>query len=171
MLYCYNSREFINPNTGLKVHASCGCCMCCLRRRALEMSFRFAREYYFNRKNNPKWKVYRFDLTYAPEHVKHTWSNEMTLCERDVQLFLKRLRKNSGAKIKFVYGAEYSPVKKRPHYHFVVQTDLSLMDLREMLELSWRLGFVEKTEEVVYISSCVNYALKYPSPKLTELRT
>lgn len=42
-----------------------------------------------------------------------------TLVPRDLQLFLKRLRKKYGADIKFFACGEYGEQKQRPHYHLL----------------------------------------------------
>lgn len=46
------------------------------------------------------------------------------VCRKDIQSFIKRLRRNLERKynthIKFYYVSEYTPVTKRPHYHLVL---------------------------------------------------
>lgn len=57
-------------------------------------------------------------LTYDPEHVPYGKKGNMTVCVRDCQLFMKRLRKHfSDRKIRFFLASEYGPKGKRPHYH------------------------------------------------------
>ena len=55
-------------------------------------------------------------LTYDDKHLPKNGS----LCKSDLQLFWKRLRKNSGAKIKYYGAGEYGPKNYRPHYHAIV---------------------------------------------------
>jgi hypothetical protein len=58
-------------------------------------------------------------LTYANEHLP----KNKQLCERDMQLFFKRLRKRfKGIKIRYFYAGEYGDPKKtrRPHYHVIL---------------------------------------------------
>lgn len=71
-------------------------------------------------------------LTYSDEQLPR----DKSLCLRHVQLFLKRLRKHIGSKIKVFYCGEYSPPRlkytrfdvdleyqdegRRPHYHALI---------------------------------------------------
>ena len=52
-------------------------------------------------------------LTYDNQHLP----NNGSLKKRDVQLFLKRLRKKYGPKIRFYCAGEYGERDQRPHYH------------------------------------------------------
>lgn len=52
-------------------------------------------------------------LTYSPENLPQNGS----LNPRDLQLFIKRLRKRYGAKIRFYSCGEYGEQLGRPHYH------------------------------------------------------
>lgn len=54
-------------------------------------------------------------LTYDEEHIPKNG----LLCYRDVQLFLKRLRKNSGQNFRYFICGEYGETTKRPHYHAI----------------------------------------------------
>lgn len=77
-----------------------------------------------------------------------------TLCKRDWQLFAKRLRKNTGQKIRYYMCGEYGDKTFRPHYH-VIMYGLMLNDLvywsqrrgikyyrSPMLEQIWGKGMV-----------------------------
>lgn len=58
-------------------------------------------------------------ITYADEHLPPFGD----LCYRDVQLFLKRLRKDQaqfGHKVRFLLCGEYGETTGRPHYHAVL---------------------------------------------------
>lgn len=69
-------------------------------------------------------------LTYDDEHLHLCDSfdpdtgaylgQSMTLCKRDLQLFLKRLRKQTGQKIRYFACGEYGDKSSRPHYHLIV---------------------------------------------------
>lgn len=53
-------------------------------------------------------------LTYSTENLPPGG----TLCVRDVQLFMKRLRKSrEPSTVRFFMGAEYGEINRRPHYH------------------------------------------------------
>ena len=55
-------------------------------------------------------------LTYADENLPAHGS----LCKRDVQLFMKRLRKKYDHKIRFFCCGEYGDETERPHYHVIL---------------------------------------------------
>lgn len=70
-------------------------------------------------------------LTYDDVHVPRTCYAEpingevvgdsYTLCKRDLQLFMKRLRKHiRGQKIKYFACGEYGDSTARPHYHVII---------------------------------------------------
>ena len=65
-------------------------------------------------------------LTYDDEHVPRS----LTLCKRDFQLFMKRLRKAFPKdKIRFFMAGEYGTNTFRPHYHAII-FGLHLSDIR-----------------------------------------
>lgn len=55
-------------------------------------------------------------LTYAPEYLPPNGSLE----KRDIQLFLKRLRKSLRTRIRYLAVGEYGSRRDRPHYHLVI---------------------------------------------------
>ncbi|UPW41041.1 replication initiator protein [Sigmofec virus UA08Rod_5692] len=81
---------------------------------------------------------YFITLTYDDEHLPRTYSADpetgeiispvATLVKRDFQLFMKRLRKNTQQKLRFMAAGEYGTNTFRPHYH-VILFGLELDDL------------------------------------------
>lgn len=77
-------------------------------------------------------------LTYDDEHLPRSYSCDPStgevispsapLVKRDLQLFFKRLRKNTGQKIRYMACGEYGDTSFRPHYHAIV-FGLKLFDL------------------------------------------
>ena len=68
-------------------------------------------------------------LTYDDAHVPRTFYPDpdtgeampaLTLRKRDVQLFLKRLRRHTDQKIRFFCAGEYGSKTYRPHYHLII---------------------------------------------------
>lgn len=55
-------------------------------------------------------------LTYNDEHIPLG----ETLVKKDLRNFFKRLRKNTGLKIKFFASGEYGEKYDRPHYHAII---------------------------------------------------
>lgn len=74
--------------------------------------------------------AYFVTLTYDDAHVPTSWYTDpdtgeafesMTLCKRDLQLFMKRLRKRfSSDHIRFFACGEYGSQTYRPHYHLII---------------------------------------------------
>lgn len=74
--------------------------------------------------------AYFITLTYNDEHVPRGYYPDpetgealesMTLSKRDVQLFMKRLRKAfPDDQIRFYCAGEYGPSTMRPHYHLII---------------------------------------------------
>lgn len=141
----------------------CGKCLPCALARARSWALRCVHESALHLANE------FVTLTYADEHLPPRG----TLCLRDMQLFFKRLRKNTGQKLKYFYCGEYGPTGGRPHYHAII-FGLDLQDkvpfggsqthptfTSEVLTASWGLGHV-LTGEVTFESAAyvAGYTLK-----------
>lgn len=55
-------------------------------------------------------------MTFDKDHLPE----DNSLCVRDLQLFMKRLRKHRGKGIKFFACGEYGETFGRPHYHLIL---------------------------------------------------
>lgn len=55
-------------------------------------------------------------LTYSDKHLP----GDGSLDPNHLQLFMKRLRKNSGLKLRYFGVGEYGELRKRPHYHLAL---------------------------------------------------
>lgn len=116
-------------------------------------------------------------LTYSDENLPYRG----TLVKRDFQLFMKRLRRRSGAKFKFYYCGEYGENFGRPHYHaclfgydfpdkeiFTVRNDYPVWR-SSLLEELWPYGFSEigtvTFESAGYVA---RYILKKQTGKSAE---
>lgn len=97
-------------------------------------------------------------LTYDTDHVPISPRGYMTLNKRDVQLFMKRLRKispKSSAQDKISYYAcgEYGGQTNRPHYHLIIfNADV------DKIEKAWNLGAIHNGNVT---GASVGYTLKY----------
>lgn len=68
-------------------------------------------------------------LTYNDSHLPRAELGLPSLCKRDVQLWMKRLRKHfSGVQIRYFLAGEYGDQTHRPHYHAIL-FGLSIDDL------------------------------------------
>lgn len=89
----------------------CGKCLACLSQKSREWTMRLSHEwYYYNQRNS----IF-LTLTYDNNHIPDNYS----LNRRDVQLYLKRLRK-AGLKFKYLCAGEYGFKYGRPHYHLII---------------------------------------------------
>lgn len=121
----YQTKKGINPETGkiplvgLKyggdptkpIKVPCGKCWGCRLERARQWAIRCMHE------NQMHEESCFITLTYNDAHMTYGGNTTGTLYPKDLQLFLKRLRKKYGSKIKFFACGEYGEKKGRPHYH------------------------------------------------------
>lgn len=137
----------------------CGRCPACLRNRQNEWVFRLNEEM----KISPY--SYFFTLTYRDDDLPVEMCDVPlkieipTLSKRDIQLFLKRLRKK-GMKFKYHIVGEYGPQTLRPHYHGLLfsQKPISQDDLLS----AWQhQDLLYKVMEPCYGRSAAGYVTKY----------
>lgn len=152
-----------------KQKVPCGKCAYCLTNKRSEWMFRIHHE--MRTQVYPGWFI---TLTYDEKHVKRVRDSEgkwrLSLRFRDVQLYLKRLRKAKHY-AKYICVGEYGSSTMRPHYHLILWTDAS----PETLQSSWKssrdgsvLGHIHFG--VLNMASAM-YALKYiiqPKQKGTD---
>lgn len=100
---------FTRPKSwkGERVDIPCGQCKGCRLERARQWAVRCVHEASMYEDNC------FITLTYDDAHLPKNGS----LCLRDFQLFMKRLRKRFGSGIKFYHCGEYGNEFSRPHYH------------------------------------------------------
>lgn len=108
-LFNVDRREF--PD-GLVV--PCGKCLNCRLQRRSEWVTRIAHESLYHDE-----KVF-LTLTYDKYNVPLDDAFRSSLKKSHLQNFFKRLRKNTGKKIKYFACGEYGDNTKRPHYHAIV---------------------------------------------------
>lgn len=107
----------------------CGRCASCKRQNSLNWTQRIIRELkYWNYK-------YFITLTYNNDNLPDE------LIKKDLQLFIKRIRKYYELKLLYYGVGEYGSKMGRPHYHIIMLTDKELDN--EKVEDEWRLGFVK----------------------------
>lgn len=147
----------------------CGRCIGCRMEKARQWGLRCLHE-------KKLWKHNQYvTLTYNDESLPPGGS----VCLRDVQLFMKRLRKAKGSSkdnpLRFFLGAEYGDENRRPHYHALLfncdfpdkvfwsynKRGEPLYTSRELLEL-WQGQGHCSIGEVTFDSAvyCAKYALK-----------
>ena len=94
-----------------KMEVPCGKCIECRIHQRKEWSLRLLHEMAYHERS-----VF-LTLTYSDENLP----DDLSISKRHLQLFLKRLRKQSGRKgIKYFATGEYGESTQRPHYHAIV---------------------------------------------------
>lgn len=88
----------------------CGQCMSCRLARASEWAVRLTHEASLHAFNS------FLTLTFSDEHLP----SDRSVRVRDVQLFMKRLRKALGRQLRYFACGEYGDRNLRPHYHLVL---------------------------------------------------
>lgn len=107
----------------------CGSCVGCRLARARQWSIRCVHEASLHKANC------FVTLTYRPEHLRPEG-----LRYRDFQLFMKRLRRRLGVRVRFFVVGEYGEHLERPHYHACL-FGVDFPDKRPVAYLSRRPGW------------------------------
>lgn len=100
-------------------------------------------------------------FTYNDEHIPRTAKQRPTLCKKDIQDFMKRLRRAvPDHKVRYFITGEYGPQTYRPHYHAVL-FGFPLERCEEVLQKAWGKGFVAVSianrDRIAYVAQ---YCLK-----------
>lgn len=144
--------------TNEKIPVPCGKCPNCLARRASTWSFRLLQE------DKVSTSAYMLTLTYDTSTVPFTKNGFMDLSVRDVQLFIKRLRKAQNSlcpgdyvqhPIKYYCVGEYGTNTRRPHYHIILFN--AQLDL---VQPAWEKGQIHYGD---VNGASIGYCLKYMS--------
>lgn len=165
----------------------CGYCFSCKLRKAKEWSAKCVLEAQEHKYN------YFLTLTYEDSNLKFADNNlvdltgeirtEPTLVKKDLQDFIKRLRKKHYTQykkwntLKYLACGEYGEITKRPHYHMILFSDYPIPDLvqykrnfnEDMLYTSeymnkiWKLGYVVVSE---FSPATAGYVARYTIKKL-----
>lgn len=158
-----NPLKAINSTNPITI--PCGGCVGCRLDRADQLATRCMHEAQMHRANS------FLTLTYDDKHLPEDYS----VNKREVQLFMKRLRKHTGAsKLRFLAVGEYGEQTLRPHYHLLIfghdfSADRKLIRQGEFgnsftspaLEKLWTFGMSE-LGSVTYKSAayCARYSMK-----------
>lgn len=111
----YRTREGITFSrskslTGEKFDLPCGQCVGCRLEKSRQWAMRCMHEKRLHRVSS------FVTLTYDNGHLP----SDGSLKKRDLQLFMKRLRKKRGPGVRFYACGEYGELNKRPHYHAIL---------------------------------------------------
>lgn len=100
-------RPTLTPEGNLKL--PCGKCHVCISKRAIEWATRARHEMSEHQENS------FITLTYAPEHLSSDF-----IVKKDFQKFMKRLRRKTNQKIRYMVSYEYGSQYFRPHMHAIL---------------------------------------------------
>ena len=143
--------RFIAGNPLRTIQLPCGQCIGC----RLEQSRQWAVRMYHETKshNQNAFTTLTYNNTKLPNDGSLGQPSTGSLVPRDLQLFMKRLRKEFGPDIKFFACGEYGPSTQRPHYHICFfnfyppdpvlhsERDNNKMYTSKILEQIWGMGF------------------------------
>lgn len=168
------------------IQIPCGKCIGCRLAYSREWANRMLLEAKYH---DESWFV---TLTYDDKHLPSSYympdeeTGELihspihTLDKKDPQLFMKRLRKNSGQDLRVYYVGEYGDQNHRPHYHMII-FGLHLTDIysikknkkgndlyySHLLDKCWKKGIINASEfnwdTAAYVARYVTKKLKGPS--------
>lgn len=163
-----------------EVKLPCGHCIGCRLSQARDWAVRICHETALYASD----RCFFLTLTYNDDSIQHLRQMSSlkdhkvyySLSKRDLQLFMKRLRKKFGSGIRFYACGEYGSLNQRPHYHVIVW-NLDLPDLQlwrkdgqsyyfrsTILESLWPFGF-SVVGRVSFDSAC--YVARYCTKKIT----
>lgn len=126
----------VNPrNLDGKTIVPCGVCINCLQNRRLGWYIRL-------REHSKKYVCHFLTLTYSDENLTYA-AVKPTLVRRDVQLFIKKLRKTTVNKLTYYLVGEYGTKSSRPHYHIILYNYDG--DLYDKSLKCWNMGNVVVT--------------------------
>lgn len=113
----------------------CGKCMACLQTKRSHWTFRL------NEQLRNSSSAYFVTLTYENNKVPLSENLIPEVSKRDVQLFIKRLRKRTKSQIRYYLVSEYGSTTHRPHYHAIMfNVDPVYSKATEMIFQEWQNG-------------------------------
>lgn len=112
---------WVKEHEGKKLDLPCGKCHACRSTRSSQWSFRL------NKEAEVSSSAFFVTLTYDQPVI--TENGFMTLNKKDIQDFMKRLRKLNKERLKYYAVGEYGSKTMRPHYHIILfNADIETID-------------------------------------------
>lgn len=161
-----------------KVTVCCGKCLECLQQKSIEWAFRILDECSQYENNAFITLTYNDDNLFYENDIAR-YAGVASVSRREVQLFLKRLRKVlSPLKVRFFACGEYGRKFGRPHYHLIIFNwfpedavyfkveDKEKLYRSSLLEGVWTKGF-SSVGRVSYKTAlyCAKYMNKFQSDR------
>ena len=160
-------RKYLYDTTGNFIILPCGQCIACRLNKSRDWATRCVLEAKMHEQNC------FITLTYSEENCPP----DMSLQKRDFTNFIKRLRFNTGKKIRYYAAGEYGDLYSRPHYHACIfgwkPDDLVLYTVRngvnlylsETLLKAWQYQGYVTVGDVTFESAA--YVARYVTKKIT----
>lgn len=114
-------------HSGIKLEVPCGQCIGCKLERSRQWAMRCLHEMKANSSLGSAFLTLTYDQKSLPAHG--------SLKKRDLQLFMKRLRKERPPGQRFYACGEYGEITGRPHYHVLLLSTC----FSDMKKISWGL--------------------------------
>lgn len=164
--------HFTKENNPYILFVPCGRCYEC--RQQIQNDW-FVRSFLEWRSNEDGINFF-YTLTYNNANVPK-FGSVLCFSRRDIQLFLKRLRKSLsffGIKLKYIITCEYGEKNGRPHYHiiFYLSNQINPYQFYKLVQKHWTYGFVKYGENVGLIKDYrgIRYVTKYVSKDMSFMR-
>lgn len=143
-----DSPMLVRNKEGVNCDVPCGRCPPCKQRRVASWCFRLKQE------EKQHLHAHFVTFTYDTATVPITENGFMSLRKKDMQDFMKRLRKLVGVGMKYYLVGEYGAKTNRPHYHAII---FGVADTQHYID-SWKDGtiFIGNVS-----GASVAYTLKY----------
>lgn len=168
--------HFTKENSPLYIKVPCGHCYECEQQKQQEW---FVRNYFHWLEQSANSSFF-YTLTYNNENIpKFNSCGRTILCfsKRNVQLFLKRLRKRLsklGITLSYMISSEYGELYKRPHHHalFYLSERMNPYAFYKLVEETWQYGFVKYGDNVGQLMDVrgIRYVTKYITKDISYMR-
>ena len=159
-MICLSPISLVDPkgtSNAQRITVPCGKCLSCLSRRRDDWSFRLKQEVKICT------SAFFITLTYSDENLPRSDCGLPCVSKRDVQLFMKRLRKSiEPFKIRYFLVSEYGSKTFRPHYHFILFNLPKSFDVDKIIKDAWQKGNIDVgTVTAASIHYVTKYCLSY----------
>lgn len=151
---CY-SPIWVAPS-GKAVQVPCSKCLPCLINRRSDWSFRLMQEW--KRSQSSAF----ITLTYSAKFVPDTG-----VSKKHFQLFMKRLRKRSGLKLRYYAVGEYGSKRKRAHYHAII---FNFQGDEKFLQSIWSSPETGEPFGIVHIGKVSEASIRYTTKYIIQRR-
>lgn len=151
---CCSPVDLSDSDSDVQLIVPCGKCIFCLSNRRDDWSFRLFQE--FRRSKSAAF----ITLTYSPKFVP-----DCGLVKRHFQLFMKRLRKKSGDRLRYYAVGEYGTKTLRPHYHAII---FNYKGNEKFLQSIWSAPKTREPYGIVHIGKVNEASIRYTTKYIIQ---